>query len=167
MTSAAAAPVESILESVTLFLQNIPPGHAKMAGAAGVAAASLFVCCSVGSKFKEIQKKKVKRKVGPKKAKPNGNSVRKSVTGTHTQARKKFAPSKDKSPLARQAGRAAKKRSPKAEQVPDSHEYGLLSTGLAHCGFSEYVELFTKTGRPTCTGLGLAACTLRLARAVC
>ena len=83
MASAAAAPVESMLESVTLFLQSIPPEHAKMAGAAGIAAASLFVYCSVGAGSAPA-KKKVKRKVGQKKAKPNGNSVRKSVTGTHT-----------------------------------------------------------------------------------
>ena len=159
MTSASTAPVQYMIatsrESVTLFLQNMSPAHAKMAAAAGIGA-SLFVWCAVciGS---SPAKKKCKKKVGSTKGGPNGNGGQKSATVAKTKGRKKTPPSREKSPSATQA---ARKRSLKADmyqtkaafvcnyRVPDSlYQYGLLSTGLVQCGFSEYVELFTKTGR--------------------
>ena len=173
MTSASTAPVQYMiatsLESVTLFLQNMSPAHAKMAAAAGIGA-SLFVWCA-GRAGSAPAKKKCKKKVGSTKGGPNGNRGQKSATVAKTKGRKKTPPSREKSPSATQA---ALKRSSKADmyqtkaafvcnyRVPDS-QYGLLSTGLVQCGFSEYVELFTKTGRLNVVPFLLAApCSLEI-----
>ena len=105
MTSASTAPVQYMiatsLESVTLFLQNMSPAHAKMAAAAGIGA-SLFVWCA-GRAGSAPAKKKCKKKVGSTKGGPNGNRGQKSATVAKTKGRKKTPPSREKSPSATQA----------------------------------------------------------------